>query len=226
MTEIKLSNNIKRIGYDTFKETGWYKSQINGILYLDNYCLGYKGEEPIGNVEIKDGTKLLCDDCLYSCSKLKSVKIPNSVIYIGRFAMSLCETLSFVEIGKSVKVINEWAFADCPNLSEIISLSSIPPYCDRWVLGEVEGDIVNGGVNKNTCLLKVPHNSVDIYKKSKVWKDFKNISKIESSNIKETLLNDSKELVEYYNLNGVKVENPEKGIYIQKQGGKTTKVVL
>lgn len=32
--------------------------------------------------------------------------------------------------------------------------------------------------------------------------------------------------VEYYNLNGAKVENPGKGIYIKKQGGKTTKVVL
>lgn len=32
--------------------------------------------------------------------------------------------------------------------------------------------------------------------------------------------------VEYYNLQGVKVENPEKGIYIKRQGGKTTKVVL
>lgn len=34
------------------------------------------------------------------------------------------------------------------------------------------------------------------------------------------------ETIEYYNLNGVKVKNPEKGIYIKKQGGKTTKVVL
>lgn len=32
--------------------------------------------------------------------------------------------------------------------------------------------------------------------------------------------------IEYYNLQGVKVENPENGIFIKKQGGKTTKVVL
>ena len=32
--------------------------------------------------------------------------------------------------------------------------------------------------------------------------------------------------VKYYNLQGVKVENPEKGIFIKKQGNKTTKVVL
>lgn len=32
--------------------------------------------------------------------------------------------------------------------------------------------------------------------------------------------------VEYYNLQGVRVENPENGIFIKKQGSKTTKVVL
>ena len=226
LNEIKLSNNIKRIGYEAFKGTGWYKSQNNEILYLDGYCLGYKGQKPKGDIVIKDGTKLLCDHCISDCGNLKSVKIPNSVIYIGKDALSLCETLSFIELGKSVKVINEWAFAGCPNLSEIISLSSIPPYCDRWVFGEVEGDIVNGGVNKKTCLLKVPHNSVDIYKKIKVWKDFKNISGIESSNIKETLVDETEVPVEYYNLNGTKIENPGKGIYIKRQGTRTSKVVL
>ncbi len=32
--------------------------------------------------------------------------------------------------------------------------------------------------------------------------------------------------VEYYNLQGVRVENPNKGIYVKRQGTKTTKVVL
>ena len=31
---------------------------------------------------------------------------------------------------------------------------------------------------------------------------------------------------EYYNLQGIKVDNPEKGIYIKKQGNKTTKVIF
>ena len=46
----------------------------------------------------------------------------------------------------------------------------------------------------------------------------------ESSGIEDVNAEDAE--VEYYNLNGVKVENPEKGIYIMKQGGKTSKVVL
>lgn len=40
------------------------------------------------------------------------------------------------------------------------------------------------------------------------------------------VLNQATGEVEYYNLQGVKVANPEKGIYIKKQGDKTSKVVL
>ena len=39
-------------------------------------------------------------------------------------------------------------------------------------------------------------------------------------------IEDANAPVEYYNLQGVKVENPSNGIFIKKQGSKTTKVIL
>ncbi len=42
----------------------------------------------------------------------------------------------------------------------------------------------------------------------------------------ETVEVDANAPVEYYNLQGVKVANPESGLFIKKQGSKTTKVVL
>jgi len=32
--------------------------------------------------------------------------------------------------------------------------------------------------------------------------------------------------VEYYNLNGIRVANPENGVYIRRQGNKVTKVLV
>ena len=43
--------------------------------------------------------------------------------------------------------------------------------------------------------------------------------------IEDTMV-DENAPVEYYNLQGVKVANPENGIFIKKQGGRTSKVVL
>ncbi len=47
-----------------------------------------------------------------------------------------------------------------------------------------------------------------------------------SSAVETVEVSDDDAEVEYYNLQGVRVYNPEKGIYIKKQGAKTTKVVL
>lgn len=48
----------------------------------------------------------------------------------------------------------------------------------------------------------------------------KNASAIEDVEV------ESNEAVEYYNLQGVKVDNPENGLYIRKQGSKATKVLV
>ena len=42
----------------------------------------------------------------------------------------------------------------------------------------------------------------------------------------EDIAADANAPVEYYNLQGVKVANPENGIFIKKQGSKATKIVL
>ena len=48
----------------------------------------------------------------------------------------------------------------------------------------------------------------------------------EDAAVSETAKEETEVPVEYYKLNGVKVENPGKGIYIKRQGTRTSKVVL
>ena len=46
------------------------------------------------------------------------------------------------------------------------------------------------------------------------------------TDIDEINVDNNGNAVEYYSIQGVKVDNPEKGIFIKKQGGKTTKVIV
>ena len=70
----------------------------------------------------------------------------------------------------------------------------------------------NGSENKTgNSVGYIPSNTIAIVKAS--------LSGIESAFVEEELP------VEYYNLQGVKVNNPEKGIYIKKQGEKIMKIV-
>ena len=81
-------------------------------------------------------------------------------------------------------------------------------------------------IKTEIVLLVVPSESVSAYKSAGTWKDFTNIIGKDLSGVEETLVDDVDTPAEYYNLNGVRVENPENGVYIKRQGGKATKVVM
>lgn len=91
-----------------------------------------------------------------------------------------------------------------------------PPVCGDNVFNEVKTELVT---------LNVPKESVSLYQTADVWIDFWNINGVEFSGVEETLADDTEE-AEYYNLQGVRVVNPSSGLYIKRQGGKTSKVVL
>ncbi len=48
----------------------------------------------------------------------------------------------------------------------------------------------------------------------------------ENTGVDNVVVEDTNAPVEYYNLQGVRVENPESGLYIRRQGNVTTKVIL
>lgn len=124
--------------------------------------------------------------------------------------------MTSVTIGNSVTKIYDYAFAYCTNLTRITSLNTIPPTCE---------DNVFKNVNVAYAALIVPQQSVSTYQTASVWKYFWDIIGLDSSGIEEAISDDTED-AEYYNLQGVRVVNPSSGLYIKRQGGKTTKVVL
>ncbi|MBQ9077660.1 MAG: leucine-rich repeat protein [Muribaculaceae bacterium] len=111
LTNITIGDSVTYIGSDAFTNTGWYNSQADGVLYLDNCCLGYKGDAPTENLEIKGRTRFIANNAFDECSNLTSVTIPSSVTYIG-----------------------ESAFVNC-GLRVVFSYSMIPPSCADGAFG-------------------------------------------------------------------------------------------
>ena len=54
-----------------------------------------------------------------SCSRLKEVKIPESVTYIGHGAFSGCSSLESIHIPDSVTTLGNYAFSGCTKLREV-----------------------------------------------------------------------------------------------------------
>ena len=113
LTSVTIPNSVTSIGRTALHGTGWYNNQPDGILYLDNWLIGYKGEKPTGNVVIAEGTRGLAGSAFSVCNGLTSVTIPNSVTNVGEYAFYDCSSLTSLTIPNSVTSIGEAAFWNC-----------------------------------------------------------------------------------------------------------------
>ena len=124
-----------------------------------------------------------------SCSLLKDVTIPASVTSIGTDAFAFCPAIRHFEfpngikslatsvlegstgleeviIPASVMTINQDAFYNCSNLKAIRNYAITPQGIPSRALYNV---------NKQTCILYVPMDYIDLYQAADVWKEFYNI---------------------------------------------------
>ena len=82
------------------------------------------------------------------------------------------------------------------------------------------------GVLEDARLI-VPAGAAEAYANADGWDRFAGyIEEDDTLTGVESVIAGENAPVEYYNLQGVKVARPENGIFIRKQGTKTTKVVL
>ena len=125
LTSISIPNSVTSIGNSAFNNTGWYNNQSDGLLYLDNWLIGYKGSKPTGKIIIKGGTKKIGTQALSYCSSLTSITIPNSVTSIGWGAFEGCSSLTSVTIPNSVASIEGYAFYGCSSLSSVTIPNSV-----------------------------------------------------------------------------------------------------
>ena len=151
LLSVEFPNSVKRIGYFAFSG-----------------CSGLKNVNLPNSVLVTE----IGYDTFRGCKSLKSVEIPENVTKIGTGAFSLCSALTNVVIGKNVSEIGNLAFQNCAALNKVISYAIEPPACMQY--DPFDGD------DKGKCVLEVPDESVEKYKMADVWKEFLNISGVES----------------------------------------------
>jgi hypothetical protein len=167
----------------------------NGILIISgtgdmptympvlNYPPWHPYVNSINAAVVELGITSIGNFAFYSCFRLTSINISNSVTRIGRnaftdsglqsvvvpygvttldnSAFSQC-ALSYITLPSSITTIRDYVFVDCPLIS-IINLNPVPLAINANVFD---------GVNIKDCTLKVPIGAVAAYKSAPVWKEF------------------------------------------------------
>ena len=94
LADIKLSSNIKSMSVYAFENTAWYNNCSNGLMYLSNWLMGYKGGQfEQDSLIVKEGTVGIADETRFY--GLNHVSLPKSLKHIGENAFSVSNNCTF-----------------------------------------------------------------------------------------------------------------------------------
>ena len=168
----------------------------NSVTSIGEYAFYHCSE--LTSVTIPNSITSIDKASFYGCEGLTSVTIPNSVTSIGEYAFDYCSRLTSVTIPNSVTSIGYRAFYGCSRLTKLVSLAVEPPICGKGVFEGVFKE-----VDKTTCQLIVPEESINKYKTADQWKEFLNI--LGYNGVDDVSVDSQNAVYEVYNLQGVRV---------------------
>lgn len=159
----------------------------------------------LANINISNSVTTIGEWTFSYCSDITEITIPNSVTTIGKYAFSRCTDLNNVTIGNSVTTIESRAFSNCKSIKEIHSLATTPPNCNNKTFEE---NIYSA------ASLYVPTGSLATYLSADVWKEFLNTKEFDPAGINNVTIDEENGEKVIYDLNGRKLNAPQKGINI------------
>lgn len=207
LTSVTIPNSVTEIGDSAFggcnKLTAVYISDItawcnisfgaysaNPLVYSHNL---YLNGNLITDLIIPDSVTRISDYAFWECSSLTSVTIPNSVTEIGSSAFERCFSLTSVTIGNSVTEIGSSAFYVCINLKELTLPESVTEIGSDafWQSGLTELTVLNpipptvdndyAFSHPENIALYVPAESVELYRQTEPWSQFKSINAVDTA---------------------------------------------
>ena len=127
------------------------------------------------NTIIPEGVKSIGMGAFAYCTGLTSVIIPEGTVGINDSAFFSCSDLTTVAIPRSLKRIGKGAFLLCESLADVYCYAEKPPHTIK------ESILVpfDGSHTKKHTTLHVPAASIERYKATPLWSEFKAIVPIE-----------------------------------------------
>ena len=181
LTSITIPNSVTSIGDQAFAGCSGLTSVTipNSVTNIrDDTFFGCSG---LTSVMIPNSVTNIGARAFSNCSGLTSITIPNSVTSIGSDAFNGCRSLISIIIGCGVVTIYSKAFSSCEKLTDVYCLAKeVPEMMDKYENYVVDG-FESTPIEKAT--LHVPSASINAYKTTPPWKNFKSIVALKEEEI-------------------------------------------
>lgn len=234
VTSLNLPSTIKEIGEFAFSECEKLSDITlpDGITTLERFCFAYcpdltkldipESVTTMGHgvfyqaglleASLPENITVIPDGTFQCCASLPSFVIGNNVVELEQEVFYWCFELKDITFGEKVAKIGEKVFYGDQKIENVICLNPEP----------AEGAEFENAVYQNATLT-VPSGSLDAYKSAEGWKNFVKIQE-QTSGIDN--LNPDNVETEYFNMRGLRVNNPVNGeVVIMKRGSKVTREV-
>lgn len=161
----------------------------------------------------------LFEDCL----NLTSINITTTIEDITSLTFDNCSNLKSITLPVNLRSISADALRECRGLETVVCHAMVPPAViysasefDSFAQSYVSG-----------ATLRVPQGCKRAYAAAPGWENFLTIvDDLEASGVDGIAPDPEGGPAEYFTLQGIRIENPQNGLYIRRQNGKTTKVLI
>ena len=195
LSSIEIPNTVTTIGRCAFLDCSELSSIVipNSITKLNGSV--FQGCKKLSSVILPNSMTEIGESSFMGCTSLLSFDIPNSVTYIGMSAFAGCIGLTDIVIPNNVTFIASWAFSNCEGLKTIKIGNSVNKivneafagcksledvYCYNEMVPTTSNDAFNDSYIEYVTL-HVPANSINNYKTTEPWSNFKNVVAIDNS---------------------------------------------
>jgi hypothetical protein len=232
LKEIHLPDHLTSIGNYAFHSCGGLKSiTIPGEVrfigdgtfgdceYLEEVVLPESLEtlsrsafstcRHLQRVNIPSSLKTISSNTFHNCIRLTQIELPASITEIQYDAFSNCRALTSIRLPKALATLGRSAFNGCEGLQSVTCLNETPPTdADESTFSQVD---------KEKCILYVPHESALLYRSHAAFKDFQHIVEADVAGIGENKIKDDSQIVSetYTDLLGRPVKSDVKGMVLK-----------
>lgn len=236
ITEIEIPATVRRIGRQAFRYSFLEKITFSrGLVAIGEQALAY-------------------------CDGLTSVKLPESLRYIDYACFKSCTQLKEVDLPSTLISLGGFTFRYCGAVKDIYCRAQMPPTADDSDFGIVYNQEylqidMQGGPDTEECVLHVPVGTEELYRNAPGWKLFKNIVAIDDTTDVQNIADENEmipyrvedgtlyvscltgDIIRVYDINGISLDKKEfstsgeyrysgKGTIILTLNGRSTKITL
>ena len=140
---------------------------------------------------------------------ITSLIIPDSIISIGKCAFAHCWNLQKIDIGRNVEFIGKYAFRKDNRPEEMAAIKEV---INRNVTPQIINKYHFHNSNLKKTALRVPAQSVDLYKIADGWKDFGDITSLDEQD--ENIADNSGQLADNTLISQLLTVNPQQTAHV------------